>query len=239
MNSLVVSTGNISDTDELDCLQAGSVARPYFAGDFQYHLDSPAFIKLVGTSAGQDGTKFCKSVGTPWRSLVENIHATRAFAGHVQKDRRRVDASLSTVSLWLDSANGATSNTSERSALANGYSEAVRCLDKIIEDDEGEYEAPVRAIRTAKHLLSYAVRMEWEAPKISPQSDEAVVLVWSAHGSYRFVTVTDGQVALLAEDDGEITFKKSSLPYVGPDDFEQITEAFGPSSRRDLAKRAY
>jgi hypothetical protein len=136
------------------------------------------------------------------------------------------------ISILPDKANTTTPSASERK-----YQSAVRSLDRILDDDL-DYEPPSEAVNTAKQLLSYCIKQEWDAPSIEAQGDEAVVLVWSANGRYRFVTVTDGEIALLAEDAGHTTYKKDSIPFARVEDFAQIECAFGRPARRTMAKRS-
>lgn len=107
-------------------------------------------------------------------------------------------------------------------ALA-GYQSLFRSLYELDHEEDVSNQVPSGTLVTARTFLQKALAANWSSPKMDYTEGEAIVFVWSEGMHYRFVTVTDGMLALLSEDDGIFSFRRSSIPFDGETDLGTIS----------------
>lgn len=68
-------------------------------------------------------------------------------------------------------------------------------------------------IKTSKEFLRQAKNQNWQVPDFDWHGDDAIVFSYRVGETYKFYTITPGQIGLLLEEDGIVTVSKSSLEF--------------------------
>lgn len=93
-----------------------------------------------------------------------------------------------------------------------------------------EMEFNSGTISTALEFLRQARSLNWQPPEMDWHGDDAIVFSYKSGTTYKFFTLTAGQVGLLLEEDGKTTFSKGSLAFGNSVSLFSLDEVFPSTS---------